>query len=152
MALPPDPCICRMKNIHTPMMRIIGSQLSRMVNSGDIPSRPGLAVMATPFPAQPFDQRGVFGGVGGERLPARQMAADVAAFDGHIADLALFNLFEELGVTQRALRARPHVRAEHLEQRDQKQGDDHPQRDIAAENCSNPWNLVGALESHCAPV
>ena len=48
IALPPDPCICRMKNIHTPMMRIIGSQLSRMVKSGDNPSRPGFAVIATP--------------------------------------------------------------------------------------------------------
>ena len=49
MALPPAPCICRDRKIHTPRKAISGRPLTSSVNSQLLPSDGGLAVIETFF-------------------------------------------------------------------------------------------------------
>ena len=58
IALPPAPCIWRMKKIHTPISSSIGNQLTMMPMRLGLPSSIGLAVVFTPLARSDFTMSG----------------------------------------------------------------------------------------------
>ncbi len=79
------------------------------------------------------DERRVVGRIGAERSAVSVVAGDLVALDGHVAHLALVDLGEELGKREVGLRAALRRSLEQVEQGDQQEPDDHPQREIATE-------------------
>ena len=61
MALPPPPCIWRMKKIHTPMNNSIGNQEIKIPNRDGTLSSLGAAVILTPVPDSVSTSLGSFG-------------------------------------------------------------------------------------------
>ena len=70
MALPPPPCIWRIKNIHTPKIMIIGSQERIIPKREGTSSSTGRAVMRTPFSVRPCISEGSSGAKVRKDLPA----------------------------------------------------------------------------------
>ena len=58
------------------------------------------------------------------------MAADLLALDGDVSHIAALDLGDEVGEGEIILGARIAGALEHVEQHDQQETDDHPQRDI----------------------
>ena len=95
-ALPPAPCICRDRNIHTPISAMNGSHDSSSDTNhgtsfccGARGDRDALAVEA-------LDQRRIVRGIGLEAAAVGEGAVDLRPLDQDVAHAALLDLVEEL--------------------------------------------------------
>ncbi len=80
--------------------------------------------------AQAADQVGILGRVGAERAAVGEVPADRVALDGDVADPAIVDLGQEVGERETGLWTAPGRVLEQIEQRDQQQADDDPERQV----------------------
>jgi hypothetical protein len=88
--------------------------------------------MRTPIRAQALDQGRISRRVGLELAPVSELALDLLSGDGDLAHLSALDLVDEVGEGQRWLRSAGRA-LEQIEEGEQQQHDDEPQRCVTAE-------------------
>ena len=100
---------------------------------------------------QPADQLRVLGRVGAEGAAVGEMTADRVALNGDVAHPPVVDLGDEVGERQIGLRPAPRGVLEQVEERDQQQADDDPERQVLGKvvhpAASPRWSLVTGARS-----
>jgi hypothetical protein len=127
-----------MKKIQTPIRSSMGNQEIRIDSSG-LTSSTGAGLDAHAELLKDRDDVRLLRHVSLERPTVVELAGNLLSLDGHLAHLALFHVAQEVGKGELLVRPAHGGALKQIEQREEKQNDDDPQRCVPAEIHGSPF-------------